>query len=285
MPKQLKLGAHASIAKGFTRAARDIVEVVGGDAVQIFLKSPRSSTKTRLTEAAAAEYKQYAKEYGVFTVAHCSYLLNFAKPLKATDWPLTSLIDDLWGVEQLGGAGVVLHIGKHLELSREEGLRHVVTNLKQVLSATKDLKAKILLENTAGQGTELGYTFEELATIYRGLRRASRVQFCFDTCHAHAAGYSLATAAGVRQTFAQWEQLIGLDQIACFHFNDAKSEAGSRVDRHANLAHGTIGQAGLTAVARLAAQHGIPLILETPADDLATYTREVAQIRTWLGGK
>ncbi len=280
MPK-LIAGAHASIARGFVRAAEQTVEQVGGSALQIFLKSPRGGSPCKLTDTEAAEYRKYAKQHGLFTVAHCSYLLNFAKDLADKQWTLTNLIDDLHNIERLDGAGVVLHIGKALELNRQVALRWVIANIRTVLNKTKKLKAKIILENTAGQGTELGYTFDELATIQKGLQGSKRVVFCLDTCHAFAAGYDLRTPTGVKQTLAEFDRQLGIKNLACIHFNDSKSKYESRVDRHADLDQGEIGSTGLTAVAKFAQAKKIPLIFETPAIT-ASYAEQLKKLQGWL---
>ncbi len=277
----LIVGAHASIAKGFVRAAEQTVEQVGGSALQIFLKSPRGGGVCKLTDSEASEYRKYAKEHGLFTVAHCSYLLNFAKDLENKKWTLINLIDDLNNIERLNGAGIVLHIGKALELNRKEALRWVIRNIRSVLDKTKKLKAKVILENTAGQGTELGYTFDELAVIQKGLRGSKRVVFCLDTCHAFAAGYNLKTTVGVKKTFAEFNKKLGVKNLACIHFNDSKSKYESRVDRHADLNAGEIGSAGLTAVAKFAQAKRIPLILETPALT-ASYAEQIQKVKSWL---
>jgi deoxyribonuclease-4 len=278
---KLIAGAYASIAKGFVKAAENTVEQVGGNALQIFLKSPRGGGVCKLTDAEASDYKKYAQTQGLFTVAHCSYLLNFAKDLTDKPWTLTNLIDDLNNLERLGGVGVVLHIGKSLGLPRAVGLEFVIQNIGSVLTQTKNLKAAIILENTAGQGTELGFTFDELAVIYRGLKKHKRVKFCLDTCHAFAAGYDLRSLAGVKKTFAEFDQKLGLKNLACIHFNDSKSKYESRVDRHADLGEGEIGLSGLRAIAKLAASKKIPLILETP--ELATsYAEQLKQVKNWI---
>ena len=281
MPK-LIAGAHVSISKGFVNAMRFAVEKLKANALQIFLKSPRGGGKCKLTDVEAGEYRKFTKQHQVFTVVHCSYLLNFAKDLSKATWPLDNLIDDLKNGERLGVAGVVLHIGKHLELSREKGLSWVVKNIAKVLDITKDLKSAIILENTAGQGTELGMNFSELAKIYNGLKKNKRVKFCFDTCHAFAAGYDLRKPNSVKKVFTEFDKALGLKNLACIHFNDSTSDLGSRVDRHANLGKGKIGKVGLTVVAKLACKNSIPLIIETPEKGLESHSKDLVTLRGWL---
>ncbi len=283
MPKKVAvLGAHMSIAKGFVEAAQETVASLGANALQIFLKSPRGRGKTKLTDEEAGKFRAYCDANGVrFVVAHCSYLLNFAKPMDANSrWPLDSLIEDLRSMEKLNGHGVVLHVGKNLELSFEDAEKYLIENLKVVLNETADTDQPILLENTAGQGTEMGYTFEQLRSFYEKLGKPDRVKFCLDTCHMFAAGYDLRTPAAVRKTMDEIERLIGLDRVQLFHFNDSKKDLGSRVDRHEILNEGFIGN-GLKTVAKFARDHEIPMILETP-EKTRTHKEDLQILKGWL---
>jgi len=253
-------GAHMSIANGFIAAMREAHDELGTNGMQIFMKSPRGRAETKLTSDSAREFKQYSQDIGFkFIVAHCSYLLNFAKP--GVPWALSSLIDDLRGVEMLGGVGVVLHVGKSLELPYGSAFDFLIKNLEDVLSATSGLKAKIILENTAGQGTEMGRSFEELKDIYDALGKNKRVSFCLDTCHAWAWGYDFTNPSSV---FKEFDKILGLKNLELIHFNDAMKVRGSRVDRHANLGQGEIGEASLKTIIKFAGKESIPMIVETP---------------------
>lgn len=277
---KLILGAHVSIAAGFPETALFAQEKLSANALQIFAKSPRSNGKSKLTEAEAKIYRAATKN--IFTVIHCSYLLNFAKDLSRIIYPLENLIDDLRTSEMLGAAGVILHVGKHLELSRATGIAWIVKNLQYVLEKTKNLKSAIILEITAGQGTELGNNFAELKTIYTQLKKNKRIKFCFDTCHAFAGGYDLRSAASVKKVFTEFDKTLGIKNLSCIHFNDALSEFGSQVDRHANLGEGKIGKVGLVAVAKFAEKNSIPLILETPEKNGKTHLQDLKKLRSWL---
>jgi deoxyribonuclease IV len=276
------LGAHMSIAKGFLEAAHEAVEELGANALQLFLKSPRGRGITKLTPQVAADYISYVDSIGpFFSVAHASYLLNFAKPLGHDPWPLTSLVADLRSMEMLKGDGVVLHVGKTLELPYEVAEDHLVENLKRVLDETSDLSQPILLENTAGQGTEMGTTFEQLQSLYERLDKHPRLKFCLDTCHLFAAGYDLRTKDDVESILQKFDQLIGLDKVALFHFNDSLKDLNSRVDRHQNLEMGFIGSGGLKALAQFGVKHSIPMILETPLKT-RTHLDDLTILRSWI---
>ncbi len=162
---------------------------------------------------------------------------------------------------------VVLHPGAYTSSSEEAGLQRVIRALDEVQRQTRDLDATCLLENTAGQGTCLGWRFEQLATLLDGVQDPERLGVCFDTCHAFAAGYAMATEPEYRQTMRQLQQLVGLERIKAIHVNDSKREFGSRVDRHEHIGRG---QVGIQAFARLLNDRRfrkIPMYLETPKGD------------------
>lgn len=269
-------GAHMSIAGGFVEALKD-ADAFGANAMQIFMKSPRGRAKTKLTSEEAEEFRTVYRDLDFkFVVAHCSYLLNFAK--KGQKWALESLIDDLRGVEMLGGSGVVLHVGKHLDLEYEEAMKFLIPNLKTVLKETSNLDAKIILENTAGQGTEMGRSFEELAEIQEALGDP-RVSICLDTCHSWVWGYDWGDSGAV---FEEFDRVLGLESLECIHFNDATKERGSRVDRHANLGDGELGVKSLESIVKFAGENSVPLILETPERGGKTHEDDLAAMREWM---
>lgn len=254
-----------SIAKGFLEAAQETHDHLKANTLQIFLKSPRGRGTTKLTDQEAKRFKEYAQEKRIQAiVAHSSYLLNFAKPLAADRWDLHSLTDDLKSMAKLNGIGVVLHTGKTLLLDYNKAENYIVQNLKQALKETSALSTFILLENMAGQGTEMGSSFEQLGSLFKKLEQHPRIGFCFDTCHAFAAGYDLSTQKGVENVLKEFDKHIGIRHLKVMHFNDSKYPLGSRRDRHANLGEGEIGLEGLQALAQWATKHVIPMILETP---------------------
>ena len=275
-------GAHVSISNGFLGAAIQAVEENESNAMQIFIKSPRSTGTKNITNEEAKEFKKYAKQAGLkYFIAHCSYLLNFAKPLKKNKWALDLLINDLECTHKLGGDGVVLHIGKYLDMNKKTAFKNIKESIHEVLDATKNSPIPILLETTAGQGTEIGYRFEELKEVYQVINRRKRIGFCIDTCHIFTAGYDLRTKKAVKETFDQWNKIIGTEKINCIHFNDSKKDLGSRVDRHEILGEGKIGKTGLTEVAKFAKKHQIPLILETP-EKTRTHKEDLEILRSWV---
>lgn len=273
---KLYVGAHASIGKGMKNALISIEEI-GGNAIQIFLKNPRGRVGKELDESEAKETKKYLLEKDLFLVGHCSYLLNFAKPFSENPWSVESLIDDMVRIEKLGGIGVVLHIGKYLDYSKQEAFENIKFNINKVLMLTPK-NTCIILENTAGQGTEIGFKVEELSELYVLLGKHPRVKFCLDTCHAHAAGYDLSTKVGLEDWKELFHKLIGLENIVCIHLNDCKKESGCRVDRHEDIGFGTIGKGGIKEISKFARDMNIPLILETPSKDIS-YLEQIKWVK------
>lgn len=280
--KTPRWGAHGSIADGFVEAARDAKENVGGNALQVFLKSPRSRGTCKLTDPEATAFRSFARAGSpLFLVVHSSYLINLAKPLPVDAWEFESLIEDLNNTEKLGGAGVVLHVGKTLALSYEMAERHLIENLKRVLERTESLSTHLILENTARQGSEMGYRLDQLERLQKAIAHP-RLSFCLDTCHAFAAGYDLRTPEGVEAFFEEFDRRLGLNRLTVIHFNDSMFPTGSQRDRHDNLGFGYMGQEGLVAIARLALQHDIPLILETP-EKTRTHRQDLDLLKAWMG--
>lgn len=257
-------GAHVSISKGFSEAARKALEDYSANAMQIFTKNPRGRSHKEIDPDDLKEYKKYRKKLK-FVVAHSSYLLNCGKPLKDIEWAKKDLLLDFERMDRLDGDAIVVHVGKAMDGDRKRALNNVIENAKIIIDETPKSKVEYLIENTAGQGNEVGWNFEDLQTVWKGLKGVSpRIKFCLDTAHMWAAGYNISTPAKAQEILANFDQLIGKKQIGCFHFNDSKKECGSKVDRHDNLGNGQIDLKGLGRVVKFATQNSIPIILETP---------------------
>jgi len=294
----LILGAHVSIGGGFAEAAEKIGKEYRCNAMQIFTKSPQGGPVKPIDQKDAERFKELCAKYGIkFVVAHSSYLLNFGKSLKSAPWMRQNLVADFERLHMLGGHGVVVHIGKALDgtgkngdagsgaasSKRTEAIKNVIENAKEIIEATQKTGLEYILENTAGQGSELGYRFEELGQIWKGLRAFSpRLRSCLDTAHAWGAGYDIGNGNGASETLKIYDELVGLDTLACFHFNDSKKACGSRVDRHDNIGDGLIGLDGLSEIAKFAAEKSIPLILETPEKEGRTRLEDIRKTRAML---
>ena len=261
----MRLGAHESIAGGLHKAF-DRAQSVGCEAVQIFVKSNRSWAVKPLTEKEIAVFKAKAEETGIQpVVAHTSYLLNLGTPDDAL-WEKSrdTLIVELERCEALGVPWLVLHPGSHVGTGEEAGLARVAQALGEIHAATPRFHTRILLETTAGQGTNLGYRFEHLAWLMEHTPEGERLGICLDTCHVFAAGYELRTPEGYEATMEEFDHIIGLERLKALHLNDSKHHLGTRKDRHEHIGKGHIGLDGFRLVLNDARLAGLPGLLETP---------------------
>ena len=266
--KRPRLGAHLSIAGGLPRAI-DRAEATRCDALQIFTKSVGQWRARALPRDEVSQFRARLEESGIRpAVAHNSYLINVAAAepaLRAKS--IAALGDELDRAELLGLDGLVMHPGSYTTGTEQEGLHLITDALASVLRARPRGRTRLLLEHTAGQGTNLGHRFEHLATIIGGLSGSDRVGVCLDTCHLLAAGYDLCSEAGHDETFREFDRVVGLDRLAVFHLNDSKRPCGSRVDRHEHIGKGCIGLEPFRRIVNDRRFAGLPMLLETPKRD------------------
>ena len=259
-----RLGAHMSIAGGLPRAV-DRAALHGCESLQIFTKSAGQWRARPLPDAEVATFRRRVEETGIRpVVAHASYLINLAaRGDHLRRQSIESLLEELDRAEVLGLAGLVLHPGACTGGPDLEGLDLVAASLREVLARRPGQRARVLLEHTAGQGTSLGRTFEQLARIIEGVDGSLRVGVWLDTCHLLAAGYDIVSPRGYLDTFAYFEALIGVDRLHGFHLNDSKKPLGSRVDRHTHIGDGHIGRAAFARLLRDRRFAKLPMIIET----------------------
>ncbi len=278
----MRLGAHESIAGGLHKAF-DRAQSVGCDAMQIFVKPNRNWAVKPLTEEDIARFKARAAETGIHpVVAHTSYLLNLASPKKDL-WQRSrdTLIVELERCEALDVPYLVLHPGSHVGSGEETGLARVAQGLGEVHAATPGFRTHILLETTAGQGTNLGYTFEQLAWLVERAPEGERLGVCLDTCHVFAAGYELRTVEGYEATMEEFDRAVGLARLEAIHLNDSKGDLGGRKDRHEHIGQGRIGLEGFRNLLNDPRLAGLPGLLETPkGDDLREDRENLAVLRS-----
>ncbi|MBK5274468.1 MAG: deoxyribonuclease IV [Desulfuromonadales bacterium] len=262
------LGAHMSIAGGL-HLAIDRAVAAGCGVLQIFTRNSNQWKGKPVSEADTALFKEKFTASGLHEViSHDIYLINLAAPPGETrDKSLAAFRDELETCARLGIKKVVMHPGSHLADSPETGLARVVAAFDQLFSEVPQFEGRVLIETTAGQGSNLGRTFEELQTIISGSKFPDKFAVCFDTCHTFAAGYDTATAEGYADTMAQFDRLIGLERLQCFHFNDSKKGLGSRVDRHEHIGQGALGLNPFRFILNDPRFVKIPKILETPKGD------------------
>ncbi len=238
----------------------------GCEALQIFSKSSGQWRARPLPPQEIAEFRARVEASGIGpVVAHASYLINLAttSPGLRTQ-SIAAFGEELDRAEALGLLGVVLHPGAYTSGTPENALVLVADGLREALRARRRQRAMVILEHTAGQGTSVGHRFEHLAAILDRLDGSTRVGVCLDTCHLLAAGYDICSAAGYRDTFRQFDRIVGLDRLKVFHVNDSKKPCMSRVDRHEHIGRGCV---GLEPFARLLNDRrfaGLPMLLETP---------------------
>lgn len=256
------LGAHEGIAGGVSKAfAR--AEADGADCLQIFVRSPRGWASKPLDPEEVARFRAEARRTGKPTAAHSTYLANLAAAdgkLRRRSW--AALADELGRCHALGIPYLIFHPGSHADEAK--GIALVAGGMAHALERVPG-PTMLLLEVTAGQGSSLGWRFEQLAAMRRAVpaRLRRRVGVCFDTCHAFAAGYDLTTPQGYAATFAVLDRAVGLDHVKAFHLNDCKKPLGCRVDRHEHIGAGRMGLAPFRLLVNDPRWRNTPGFLET----------------------
>ena len=245
------------------------------EALQIFAKNANQWRGREVPRAEIREFRARVKAAGLFpVVSHASYLINLATTIPALrQLSLTAMGDELDRAETLGLLGVVLHPGCYTSGSEAEGLRLVAQALLALLRERRRGRTMVLLEHTAGQGTSLGATFEQLASIIAMMKGHRRVGVCLDTCHLIASGYDLSTPEAYAATFARFGEVVGFDRLKMFHFNDSKKPLGSRVDRHTHIGDGFLGLEPFRRIVNDPRFRGLPMLLETPKEESRSPTK------------
>lgn len=277
----MNLGAHISTAGGLHQAfARG--QAASCSLMQIFSKSERQWLAKPLTEEHLELWRHEAAQSSIKAVLiHSSYLINLASP-KDELWEksIAALADELERSHHLAIPYVVLHPGSHTGSGTDAGLSRVATALDRLFADGVGGDVKVLLETTAGQGSYLGGTFEELARLQDLLRHPERVAICVDTCHIFAAGYEFSSPEGYTTTFDRLVELVSLPQIAAFHLNDSKGLLGSHLDRHEAIGEGQIGLEGFRHLLNDPRFTDLPMVLETPkGPDAAEDIRNLQVLR------
>ena len=202
-------------------------------------------------------------------VVHASYTINIAQNWSEHSWWLKQFLHEIELAEYLGAYGIVIHLGKQLKLSNQEGINNMYTSMLYIYDQIKNLKIKILFETSTGQGSEMCYNLDEFAYFFNKFKKLSDNKFrvCIDTCHIFQAGYDIRNKKNIVKYFNNFEKLIGIKYIALLHLNDSKNTFGSKLDRHESLGKGYIGKEGLQFIANFFLKQNIPIILETPNEE------------------
>lgn len=262
----MRLGAHISAAGGIHKAFGRAADV-GCDTFMVYTKSNRRWAAKDLTEKDIAKYEKAAADHPTIrpVVVHAAYLINVASPDPAI-WRKSAdaLRDEIRRADALGVELMVMHPGSHMQEGEDTGIANIARALREVLDDTAGAKVRLCLETMAGQGTNLGHTFEQLAAMIDQVGRPERLGVCFDTCHVFAAGYDIRSADAYAATMDAFDSAIGLEHLRCFHFNDSKHDLDSRRDRHAHIGEGFLGQEAFRHFVNDPRWADHPAHLETP---------------------
>lgn len=276
------LGAHESISGGiqnaFTRGRED-----GCESLQIFTKSERQWTTKKFTEGDIADFRAASADTGIplkNVLVHDSYLINLASPEpEKLEKSKKGFIEELERCAVLGVPYLVTHPGSHVGSGEEKAIETLIASYNDCIARTPGCPVMILIETTAGQGTCMGYRFEQIAAILAGIRDPKRVGVCVDTCHIFAAGYDIRTPEGYEAAMKELERIIGLSRVKAFHINDSKKDLGSRVDRHEEIAEGFIGAEAFRCLVNDPRWKDTIGVIETPGED---YAKNLKRLRSYL---
>jgi len=277
------VGAHVSASGGVENAPVN-AHAIGARAFALFTKNQRQWFSKPLTEKNIVLFKENCEKYGYAPhqiLPHDSYLINLGHPEKEPlEKSRAAFLDEMQRCEQLGLDRLNFHPGSHLKkITEEASLNTIAESINLVLDKTRGIIA--VIENTAGQGTNLGFRFEHLAYIIDRVEDKSRVGVCIDTCHTYTSGYDIKTEAGYHKTFADFDRIVGFQYLKGMHLNDSKKELATRVDRHDSIGKGFIGIDLFRRIMNDPRFDDIPLILETP--DPSLWPQEIEMLYGFAG--
>lgn len=259
------LGAHTSISGGVSKAV-DLADKLGFSAMQIFTKNNNRWFQKKLDEKEISSFRSKLKKSNIrFAVSHDSYLINLCAVNRTIlEKSRKAFLDELERCELLGIPHLNFHPGAHLGAGEEDGIKKIAESINIVHEKTKEYSVSSMLETTAGQGTTIGYRFEQLREIIDLVEDKDRMTICIDTAHIFAAGYNIKESKSYIKVIKEFDEIIGLERLKCFHMNDSKKPLGSRVDRHEHIGKGFIGLEGFSNIMNDKKLVKIPKILETP---------------------
>jgi deoxyribonuclease-4 len=264
------VGAHVSASGGVENAPLN-ANSIGAKAFALFTKNQRQWFSNPLSKASIKAFRENCEKYDYkpFQILpHDSYLINLGHPEKEPlEKSRASFLDEMQRCEQLGLDRLNFHPGSHLKtISEEECLRRIAESINIVLDKTKGVTA--VIENTAGQGTNMGHKFEQIRFMIDNVNDKSRVGVCIDTCHAYTSGYNIKSPEGYTETFNMFDKIIGFKYLCGMHINDSKKELATRVDRHDSIGKGYLGEDVFRMLMNDGRLDNMPLILETPDESL-----------------
>ena len=274
------LGVQVS-TEGKIYDALQRAQELGCNTMQIFSRNPQQWRDNFLDTQDVEEFKRRQNRFKIKPVfIHISYLINLASPNpKLYDFSIEAYIEDILEAHTLHADYIVTHMGSHKETSEAAGIKRLIKALNTILEKTQSVKVGILLENTSGSGSWLGYKFSHQREILQGIKTRERVGLCLDTAHAYLAGYDLATPQGLEEMLREIDKLLGLDLIKLIHLNDAKDKLGAHRDRHEHIGKGNIGLEGMKRIINHPRLRDLPFILETPKKSEADDKMNLATVR------
>lgn len=276
----MRFGFHISISGGFSKVV-ERATIRGCETIQFFSRNPRGWTYEPLDPNDVNAFLSSAQSSGLSPLfLHLPYLPNVAsKSSKFYSRSIDSIVIDLQRAEQLGASYLIVHVGHRMESSEDEAIEAVVWALNQAFGRVKN-SVVLLLENTAGQGTEIGYEFGQIQKIIRGIEDQDRIGVCLDVAHAFEAGYDLSNRDGIERTLESFDRAIGLRRLHLLHLNDSKTPLGSMKDRHWHIGEGYIGKEGLRYLINHPLLKHLPGIMETPRKDTVEDLKNMKLIRS-----
>ena len=277
------VGAHVSVEGGVSNAPLN-AQAIGARSFALFTRNPSRGVSKAISDAEAEAFKRNCRECGYtpdMILPHASYLINLGSPdPEKLEKSRTAFLDEMRRCEQLGLTMLNFHPGSHMrEIGENECLDLIAESLNLILAETSGVKA--VVENTAGQGSNLGYTFAQIGRIINGIDDKSRVGVCVDTCHAHASGYDMTTPEAYERTWDEFDREIGFKYLSGMHINDTAKALGSKVDRHAPIGQGVLGEGFWRMLMQDPRMDGIPLILETT--DMSLWPEEIRYLNGLAG--
>ena len=284
MSREPLLGAHMSVNGGIDTAF-ERGERAGCRTMQVFVKNNNRWSAKPLSDGDVQRYKSAAGASTISpVVAHAAYLINLCAADKSIlDRSRIAFADELQRCDLLGITALIVHPGSHVGAGEEHGIRLIAESLNRIHDATPGIHVLTTLETTAGQGSALGYKFEQLGRMIDLVERKERMAICMDTCHIFAAGYPIATEDGWEATMRSFHEIIGLERLVAIHVNDSKKDFGSRVDRHEHIGKGRIGKAAFRSLMNDRRLEHVPKILETPkSEDMHEDVRNMKVLRSLI---
>jgi deoxyribonuclease-4 len=269
--------------QGGVDLAPERARTIGCDSMQIFTRNQMQWKARVISEDEADRFKQKVKKHRIQRVmAHDSYLINLsAIDKKILEMSKEAFIDEIRRARMLDIDFLVFHPGSHLGAGEKKGMKRISENVRNALMKIGEGKPRVLFETTAGQGSNLGYSFDQMSTMLEDVGLDDRTGICFDTCHSYAAGYDIVTEDGYEKTFRLFDEEIGLGRLFAFHLNDSKGAQGSRLDRHDNIGKGKLGKAAFGHLVNDGRFARHPMVLETPGGDEG-YIKDLKTLRSLI---